>query len=78
MSHWRRRIGDHLDILLAETLRVAHDAGALKKSDLARVIIDTTVQPKNAAFPLILSWPKDRRQAAGDGDPPARQAGQGT
>ncbi len=51
MSHWRKRIGDRLDILLAETLRVAHDTGALKKSDLARVTIDTTVQPKNVAFP---------------------------
>ncbi len=51
MSHWRKRIGDKLDILLAETLRVAHDAGALKKNDLARVTIDTTVQPKNVAFP---------------------------
>ncbi len=50
MSHWRRRIGDRLDILLAETLRVAHDSGALKKSDLARVTVDTTVQPKNVAF----------------------------
>jgi len=51
MSHWRKRIGDHLDILLAESLRIAHDTGALKKSDLARVTIDTTVQPKNVAFP---------------------------
>ena len=51
MSHWRKRIGDHLDILLAESLRIAHDTGALKKSDLARVTVDTTVQPKNIAFP---------------------------
>jgi IS5 family transposase len=51
MSHWRKRIGARLDILLAESLRVAHDSGALKKSDLARVSIDTTVQPKNVAFP---------------------------
>ena len=51
MSHWRKRLGDKLDILLAETLRVAHDVGALKKSDLARVSVDTTVQPKNIAFP---------------------------
>ena len=51
MSHWRKRIGDRLDILLAETLRVAHDAGALNKRDLARVTVDTTVQPKNVAFP---------------------------
>jgi len=51
MSHWRKRIGDKLDILLAETLRIAPDTGALKKRDLARVTIDTTVQPKNVAFP---------------------------
>ncbi len=51
MSHWRKRIGNKLDILLQETLRIAHDTGALKKSDLARVTIDTTVQPKNVAFP---------------------------
>ena len=51
LSHWRKRIGDHLDILLAETLRIAHDTGALKKTDLARVTVDTTVQPKNVTFP---------------------------
>jgi len=51
MSHWRKRIGDKLDILLQESLRIAHDTGALKKSDLARVTIDTTVQPKNVTFP---------------------------
>jgi len=51
MSHWRKRVGGRLDILLAETLRIAEDTGALKKSDLARVTVDTTVQPKNIAFP---------------------------
>ena len=51
LSHWRRRIGDRLEILLAETLRIAHDAGALNKADLARVTVDTTVQPKNITFP---------------------------
>jgi IS5 family transposase len=51
MSHWRKRIGDKLDILLAETLRLAHDSGALKKADMARVTVDTTVQPKDIAFP---------------------------
>jgi len=51
MTHWRGRIGDRLDALLAETLRVAHDTGALKKRDLARITVDTTVQPKNVAFP---------------------------
>ncbi len=51
LSHWRTRIGDHLDILLQETLRIAEDSGALNKRDLARVTVDTTVQPKNVAFP---------------------------
>jgi hypothetical protein len=51
MSHWRKRIGERLGILLAESLRIAHDTGALKTDDLARVTIDTTVQPKNVAFP---------------------------
>ncbi len=37
MSHWRMRIGDHLDILLQESLCIAHDTGALKARDLARV-----------------------------------------
>lgn len=51
LSHWRKRIGDKLEVLLAESLRVAHDAGALKKDDLARITVDTTVQPKNVAHP---------------------------
>ncbi len=51
MSHWRKRIGDRLDILLQESLRLAEDTGALAKRDLARVTVDTTVQPKNVAFP---------------------------
>ncbi len=51
MSHWRKRIGAKLDILLAETLRIAHGTGALQKRDLARLTVDTTVQPKNVTFP---------------------------
>ncbi len=51
LSHWRKRIGDKLEVLLAESLRIAHDVGALKKDDLARVTVDTTVQPKNITHP---------------------------
>ncbi|MFI5091571.1 MAG: IS5 family transposase [Terriglobales bacterium] len=51
MSHWRKRIGRKLDLLLAESLRVAHASGALKTDDLARITIDTTVQPKNVTHP---------------------------
>ena len=51
LSHWRNRLGDKLELLLAESLRVAHEAGALRGKDLARVTVDTTVQPKAISFP---------------------------
>jgi IS5 family transposase len=51
LSHWRKRLGDKLELLLAESLRVAHESGALRSKDLKRVTIDTTVQPKNISFP---------------------------
>ena len=51
LTHWRGRIGDKLDLLLQESLRLAHDTGALKRDDLARVTVDTTVQPKNVTHP---------------------------
>ena len=51
LTHWRKRIGDKLDALLAESLRVAHAVGALETDDLARVTVDTTVQPKNVTHP---------------------------
>ena len=51
LSHWRKRLGDKLELLLAESLRVAHESGALRTKDLARVTVDTTVQPKNITFP---------------------------
>jgi IS5 family transposase len=37
--------------LLAESLRVAHETGALRPRDLQRVTEDTTVQPKAITFP---------------------------
>jgi transposase, IS5 family len=51
LSHWRKRLGDKLELLLAESLRVAHASGALRSKDLERVTIDTTVQPKAITFP---------------------------
>jgi IS5 family transposase len=38
-------------LLLAESLRVAHESGALRTKDLKRVTVDTTVQPKAITFP---------------------------
>jgi transposase, IS5 family len=51
LSHWRKRLGDKLEQLLAESLRIAHQAGALRTKDLKRVTVDTTVQPKAIGFP---------------------------
>jgi transposase, IS5 family len=51
LSHWRKRLGDKLELLLAESLRVAHESGALRTKDLERVTVDTTVQPKAITFP---------------------------
>jgi transposase, IS5 family len=41
LSHWRKRLGAKLELLLAESLRVAHESGALRTKDLARVTVDT-------------------------------------
>src|ERR1700680_2686865 len=52
MTHWRNRMGEErLQALLQESLAVATKTGAMKPGDLARVIVDTTVQPKNITFP---------------------------
>jgi transposase, IS5 family len=63
LSHWRNRLGDKLELLLAESLRIAHQTGALRTNDLARVTVDTTVQP-------------NRRQALACGDQGAQSPGQ--
>src|SRR2546429_2248939 len=51
LTHWRKRLGDKLELLLAESLRVAHEAGALRTNDLRRGTVDTTGQPKAITFP---------------------------
>ena len=78
MSHWRKRIGGELDILLQESLRLAHDTGALKKNDLARITVDTTVQPKNVTFPtdakLLETAIRQLGKLAKEHDVPLRQS----
>ena len=52
LTRWRQRMGDErLQALLQESLAVATKTEAIKPSDLNRVIVDTTVQPKNVMFP---------------------------
>ena len=65
LSHWRKRLGGKLELLLAESLRVAHESGALQAKDLARVTVDTTVQPKTIAFPTDASCTRRSRGSTG-------------
>jgi IS5 family transposase len=52
MTNWRNRMGEErLQALLQESLAVATRSGAIKPSEFSRVIVDTTVQPKNITFP---------------------------
>lgn len=52
MTRWRQRMGEEkISALLQESLAVAVRTGAMKPSDTRRVIVDTTVQPKNVMFP---------------------------
>lgn len=52
LTRWRQRLGEEqFAALLQESLSVAHKTGALATKDLERVAVDTTVQPKNVAFP---------------------------
>jgi len=43
-------LGDKLEPMLAESLRIAHTAGALRTRNLKRVTVDTTVQPQAITF----------------------------
>ena len=52
MTRWRQRMGEErIEALLQESLSVAVKTGAMKPQDTRRVIVDTTVQPKNVTFP---------------------------
>lgn len=52
MTRWRQRMGEErLAALPLEALRIAHETKALCATDLRRVVVDTTVQPKNVAHP---------------------------
>ena len=52
LTRWRNRMGEErLAALIQESLSVAVKTKAIKPSELSRVIVDTTVQPKNVTFP---------------------------
>jgi IS5 family transposase len=52
LTRWRQRMGEEkIMALLQESLNVAVKTGAMKPLDTRRVIVDTTVEPKNVTFP---------------------------
>jgi IS5 family transposase len=52
LTRWRQRMGEaKLIALIQESLAVATRTEAMKPRDLARVVVDTTVQPKAVMFP---------------------------
>ena len=68
---WRKRVGaEKLELLLKETIEAARRCQVLKRSDLKRVNVDTTVQEKAIAFPADSGLNQKMRiklvKAAGD------------
>jgi IS5 family transposase len=51
LTRWRQRMGEQRLQALLQQLAVATRTAALKPADLARVVVDTTVQPKAVMFP---------------------------
>ena len=71
LTRWRNRMGEErLQALLQESLSVATRTEAIKPSELSRVIVDTTVQPKNVTFPPTRSSEPGAREAGAAGAAP--------
>ena len=52
LTRWRQRLGDQgMELLLGATIDAAIESKAVKRRDLKRVTVDTTVQEKAIAFP---------------------------
>src|SRR3989338_8252925 len=52
MSRWRKRIGvDGAETLLSQTITTAVKEGYLKRAQLTKVSVDTTVQTKEIRYP---------------------------
>src|SRR6478672_4632750 len=81
LTRWRQRMGEaKLTALIQESLSVATRTEAMKPKDLARVVVDTTVQPKAVMFPTdakLLNRARERlvRLAAHVGAAPVLCAG---
>ena len=79
LTRWRQRMGEaKLTALIQESLSVATRTEAMKPRDLARVVVDTTVQPKAVMFPTdakLLNRARERLVRSTAGKPgPAESA----
>ena len=53
LTRWRQRLGDQgLGLLLGATIDAAIESKSVKRRDLKRITVDTTVQEKAIAFPI--------------------------
>ena len=53
LTRWRQRLGDQgLGLLLGATIDAAIESESVKRRDLKRITVDTTVQEKAIAFPI--------------------------
>jgi len=76
MSHWRKRIGGRLDILLQESLRIAHYTGALATGTRGRSFLPTPHPPWDPPRVLFGEMiPRDLHSAADTRRQRARPAG---
>ena len=48
---WRQRVGDQLESLLEETIRLAQESQAMSPRSLDHINVDTTVQEKAVTYP---------------------------
>jgi IS5 family transposase len=52
LTRWRQRMGEErLASLVQESLAIAVRTGAMEPQDTRKIVVDTTVQPKNVMFP---------------------------
>src|SRR5260221_14458276 len=66
LTRWRQRMGEEkLQALLQERLAVATRTQAMKPYDTARVVIDTTLQPKAEMLPTDAQLPNPTRDRLG-------------
>lgn len=67
LTRWRQRMGaERLEVLLAETLRIAQESGAAKPLEMERVTVDTTVQSSRRPWPQCGRVSSEERGGASD------------